>query len=316
MVGNMSPAISIILATYNGERYLSDQIESLLAQNYKDWQLIISDDGSSDKTIDVIRKYVRKYPVAIKVLKNEAGNVGPSQNFLRLLGCIDTNYAMFCDQDDVWFPEKIKITMDKMKEIEAKVSIVTPVLIHTDLGVADRNLNVIADSFWKYQNLHPEKGKTLNRLLVQNVLTGCTMMINKALRDKIKLFPEQTIMYDWWIALLAAAFGKIDYVPSATILYRQHDSNNIGAKGWSWSYIANMTRLNKREFENILRKTREQAKAFLDIFRDELTKTHIDLLEAYSSLDRQSFFGKRLNLIKYKFFKIGLIRNIGLFWFV
>ena len=273
----MSPKISIIMATYNGEQYLSKQIKSILGQSYKEWQLIIRDDGSCDNTLDVIKEYAQKHPDIIKFITDKDGNVGASRNFLRLLSHAETDYVMFCDQDDIWLPDKIKITFDKIKEVEKKYGLNTPVLIHTDLKVVDKDLNVIANSFWKYQHLNPEKGKTLNRLLVQNVITGCTAMINKALKGKIKLLPEQTIMYDRWISLAAAAFGKIDYVPTATILYRQHDNNIIGVKAWNVRYVMKMLS-GMSSIKTTLQKTQMQAGAFLDVFRDELTEKYIDLL--------------------------------------
>ncbi|MGB8225666.1 MAG: glycosyltransferase family 2 protein [Sedimentisphaerales bacterium] len=311
----MSPKISIIMATYNGEQYLSEQIKSILEQSNKEWQLIIRDDNSEDNTNEVIKKYTQKYPENIKLASDRDSHIGTSQNFLHLLNHADIDYVMFCDQDDVWLPDKIEITFNKMRVIEEKFGAAMPALIHTDLKVVDKNLNIVSDSFWKFQHLFPQRGKTLNRLLVQNVITGGTVMINKALKNKIKLLPEQIIMYDWWISLVTAAFGKIDYVPKATVLYRQHDSNNIGAKKWSLSYIMNKARLNGSNFKSILQ-TQLQAKAFLDVFRDELTEKDIDLLNAYSTLSQQSFFIKRLNLIKYSFFKMGFLRNIGLFLFV
>jgi glycosyltransferase involved in cell wall biosynthesis len=304
------------MATYNGEKYLSKQIKSILKQSHKEWQLIIRDDSSGDTSLGIIKDYVQHYPEKIRLITDEDGNIGVSQSFLRLLGHVDTDYVMFCDQDDVWLPDKIKITLEKMKECEEECGKNTPVLTHTNLKVVDENLNVISDSFWKFQRLDPQKGKRLNRLLVQNTVTGCTVMINNALKDKIKLLPEQTLMYDWWISLIAAAFGKISYVPTATILYRQHDNNDVGAKEWNLSYIMDMARSGRSNLKAFLQKTQLQAKAFLDIFKDELTEKHTDILNAYSILGQQNFLIKRLTLIKYRFFKIGLLRNIGLFFAV
>lgn len=310
----MSSKISIIMAAYNGGQYLSEQIKSILGQSYKEWQLIIRDDGSEDASLNIAKEYAQRYPEKIRLITDRDSNIGVSQNFLRLLSYADTDYIMFCDQDDVWLPDKIEITFNKMREIKEEFGADIPVLIHTDLKVVNKNLDIISDSFWKFQHLAPQKGKSLKRLLVQNVITGCTVMINKALKDKIKLLPEQTLMYDWWISLVAAAFGKIDYVPAETILYRQHDNNDIGAKEWSLGYIMNMLISSRSNLKTILQKTQLQAKAFLDVFRNELTENYIDLLNVYSTLDQQNFFIKRLNLIKYGFFKIGFMRNIGLFF--
>jgi len=292
---------------------LSEQLESIFTQSRKDWQLIIRDDGSSDNTLNIINEYARQYTGIIKVIRDSDGNIGASQNFLRLLSHADTDYVMFCDQDDIWLPDKIKITFDKTKEIEKKYSKNTPVLIHTDLKVVDKDLNVITNSFWNYQHLNPEKGKTFNRLLVQNVITGSTVMINKALKNKIKLLPKQMLMHDWWTSLVAAAFGRIDYVPIATTLYRQHGNNAIGAKGWNMQYILKAAKSGKSEIKTALQKTQLQAKAFLDTYRDDLTDEYLTLLNVYSDLGRQNFFVKRLKIIRYNFFKIGFLRNVGLF---
>jgi hypothetical protein len=199
-----------------------------------------------------------------------------------------------------------------MREIEDRYGENTPALIHTDLTVVAEDLRVLSDSFWDYQHLDPEKGKTLNRLVVQNAITGCTVMINKALKNKIHFFPEQAIMHDWWAALVAAAFGKIDYVPMATILYRQHDESFVGAKEWGAGYALKMARSGRSHLKATLQKTQLQARAFLDTFGDELTGEYSNLLRAYSDLDQQGYFTKRFNLIKYGFLKIGLLKNIGL----
>jgi len=308
----MLPKIAIIMSSYNGAEHLPRQISSILNQSYKDWQLFIRDDNSSDNTLDIIEDYARRYPDKVNLIRGEKRNIGISESFLSLLNYVESDYVMFCDQDDVWLSDKIKVTFDKMRETEEKFGFGTPVLIHTDLKVVDEGLNIVSDSLWRYQHLNPEKGKTLNRLLVQNVVTGCTMMINKALKNKIRFFPKQAIMHDWWASLVAAAFGKIDYVPTSTILYKQHDNSSIGAKEWDMGYMMKMAGLGKG-MKATLQKTRVQAGAFLDTFRDELSSEYSNLLDAYSNMDNQDFFNKRFNLIKYRFFKIGFLRNIGLF---
>jgi len=308
----MLPKISIIMSAYNGAEHLPQQISSILNQSYRDWQLFIRDDNSSDNTLDIIESYARRYPDKVNVIRDKKRNIGISKSFLSLLNYVESDYVMFCDQDDIWLPDKIKITFDKMRETEEKFGLSTPVLIHTDLKVVDKRLNIVSDSFWRYQHLNPEKGKTLNRLLVQNVVTGCTMMINRALKNKIRFFPKQAIMHDWWASLVAAAFGKIDYVPTSTILYKQHDNSSIGAKEWGMGYMMKMARP-RSGIKATLQKTRIQAGAFLDTFRNELTSEYLNLLDAYSTLDNQAFLIKRCNLIKYRFFKIGFFRNIGLF---
>jgi len=309
----MVPEIAIIMTAYNGADYLPQQLSSILEQTYRDWRLFIRDDNSSDNTLNIIEEYANRHTEKIKMIEGERRNVGIPQSFLLLLNNVQSDYIMFCDQDDVWLPDKIQNTFNKMREIEDRYGENTPALIHTDLAVVAEDLRVLSDSFWDYQHLNPEKGKTLNRLLVQNVITGCTVMINKALKSKIHFFPEQAIMHDWWTALVAAAFGKIDYVPMPTILYRQHDESFVGAKEWGAGYAFKMAKSGRSHLKATLQKTQLQAGAFLDTFRGELRSEYCKLLQAYSDLSHQSFFIKRFNLIKYGFFKIGLLKNLGLF---
>ena len=140
---------------------------------------------------------------------------------------------MFCDQDDVWFPDKIAVTLGKMQELEGRHGGERPLLVHTDMKVADGNLRVVADSLWRYQKSDPVRGEALNRLLVQNCATGCSMMINRALCDLALPIPAEAMMHDWWLVLVAAAFGTIGHCAEPTLLYRQHGANDVGAKKWS-----------------------------------------------------------------------------------
>ena len=155
--------------------------------------------------------------------------LGASLNFGQLLEYTNTEYIMFSDQDDVWLPNKIELTLNVMKAAE-QIYPNKPVLVHTDLKVVDSELNIISDSMWSYQKLFPEIGDDLSKIMAQNVVTGCTMMINRKARDASIPIPAEAIMYDWWLALNTAEFGKIAYLSIPSILYRQHSGNKIGAK--------------------------------------------------------------------------------------
>lgn len=309
----MPPQISIVMATYNGERYLSEQIASFFHQTDQEWQLVIRDDQSSDRTPDIIKEYVGRYPDKIKQLEGESGQLGALHNFSRLLSSIDSDYILFSDQDDIWLPYKIEITLDKMKETEKRCGSSVPILIHTDLKVADQDLAILAGSLWRYQRLNPQNGGSLNRLLVQNVVTGCTMMINRALKSKVGSVPTGAVMHDWWIALVAAAFGKIDYVSTPTVLYRQHGENRIGAKERIMADVLKNTWSKRNNIKAELQKSQLQAGAFLGVFNDDLIEEQRNLLRAYFGLGDQNFISRRISLARYGFFKTGFVRNLGLF---
>jgi len=217
------------MATYNGRKYLKQQIDSIFAQSNQQWQLLLRDDGSFDDTINIIEAYMTKYPSQIRLITDNEGHLGASLNFGRLLEYSDTEYIMFSDQDDVWLPNKVEITLNTMKVAE-QIYPDRPILIHTDLRVVDSDLNTIADSMWSYQKLFPDVGDDLNRIMAQNVVTGCTMMINRKAKAVSIPIPREAIMYDWWIAIKVTEHGKIIHIPDKHVLYRQHPDNLVGAK--------------------------------------------------------------------------------------
>ena len=223
------PQISICMATYNGQEYLKKQIDSIFAQSNQDWQLLIRDDGSCDNTISIIEDYMARFPDKIKLITGKECHLGASLNFGQLLEYTDTQYIMFSDQDDIWLPNKIELTLNVMKATE-QLYPDKPVLVHTDLRVIDSDSRTIADSIWSYQKLFPEIGNSLNKITAQNVVTGCAMMINRKARAVSIPIPGEAIMHDWWIAIKVAKHGKIAYVSTPSILYRQHPGNEIGAK--------------------------------------------------------------------------------------
>jgi glycosyltransferase involved in cell wall biosynthesis len=221
--------IDILLATYNGRKYLREQIDSILAQSCQDWQLLIRDDGSDDDTLSIIKDYAIKYPVKIKLIEDNSGRLGVKLNFKRLLEHSTAEYLMFCDQDDVWLPQKIEATLNLMEATEEEYPN-KPILVHTDLRVVDSQLKTIAKSMWRYQRTSPETGNNLNKVTLQNVATGCTIMINRKAKTISLPIPEEAVMHDWWIVINVAKHGKIVYVPDQLVLYRQHPNNAVGAK--------------------------------------------------------------------------------------
>ncbi len=223
------PAISICMATYNGGQFLRQQLESILAQSNQDWQLLVRDDGSDDNTMRIVEDYADRLPSKIRLVTDNGSRLGASLNFGKLLEHANTEYIMFSDQDDVWLPNKIELTLNAMKAAE-RIYPDKPILVHTDLQVMDSELNTIADSMWSYQKLLPEAGDDLDRIMAQNVVTGCTVMINRRARAVSTPVPGEAIMYDWWLALNVCRHGKIIYVSISSILYRQHSRNRIGAQ--------------------------------------------------------------------------------------
>lgn len=297
--------IAILMATYNGEKYICQQIDSILSQTCKDWELYIHDDGSTDNTISAVESYVEKYPNKIHLIDGKSTG-GAKYNFFYMFGQVEAPYYMTCDQDDVWLDKKIELTYDKMLTIENKADV--PCLVYTELRVVDSELNTIADTMSGYQSLDCHK-RTINQFILQNSVTGCTMMVNRALRDKMLRITDidNTIMHDWWAALVAAQFGKTAFIDEPTILYRQHGDNSLGALGINkLSYIVRRV-WQKKQIQESLKLGRLQAREFAKTYNllDDSLAARYAALEDKSRCERQRFYKEN------DMYKTGTMRRLG-----
>lgn len=217
--------IAVLLATYNGERYLQELLQSLLRQSHKDFCCFIHDDGSHDGTIKILEEFCSQFPEYFVLVGGDSTG-GAKYNFMYLLKCVEADYYMFCDQDDVWLPDKVELTYDLMIKQNSDI----PLVVYSDLKIVDANLDLIDSSYYHYTGKNPIKTSLID-LLKSNVTVGCTMMINRILRDKsLQIYDIDNIfMHDWWMSLIASAIGKVIFLDQQTILYRQHGNNSIGA---------------------------------------------------------------------------------------
>lgn len=311
--------VNIILAAYNGEKYIGEQIESIINNSFTDWYLWIFDDGSTDGTSNIVEGYILKYPDRIKYFRNEK-NKGLTLNFLEGLRYVadcksskEQEYYMFCDQDDVWMQDKIKKTYKQMKKLEHKYGEDTVAAVFTDAKVVDEQLRMIEPSFFQSSKLDMKK-KDLPHILMENKLIGCTVMVNDALVKKITALPTKARYHDWWIALLAASFGRISYLPEATINYRQHSNNMVGNQNFL-AYIKNrITSLQMQK--KALHKTMIQAEEFHQIYRKELSEQDQMLISNFAHLEQFNWILRRWMIVRYGYLKSGFLRNIGLLFLI
>ncbi|MBB3187196.1 glycosyltransferase family 2 protein [Microbacter margulisiae] len=227
--------IDIVLASFNGEQYIREQLYSIFNQTYTNWQIIIRDDGSTDNTIKIINEFIKQNPYKILLLKDKKGHLGSTFSFSALLESSTSDYIMFCDQDDVWLPDKIYITYKEMRTMEIQYPTV-PLLVYTDLKEVDQNLHLISESFVNTHRLFSIRSPNYYEMLALSVVAGCTMMVNKIAKEYILPMPL-FLTHDHWIATNIAYYGKCQFVNSATILYRQHSNNSIGSKHVDAKYM-------------------------------------------------------------------------------
>lgn len=216
--------VDILLATYNGEKYIREQIDSILNQTYKEFRLLISDDGSTDGTRDILNEYKAKDD-RIEIFMQEE-NLGVVKNFEFLLKKVEAKYYMFSDQDDIWKDEKIEKSFKKIEEGFD--------LVYSDLEVVDENLNVTYESYWKLKGIYKKikKYNNFESLYLNNFITGCTVISKKELIDSFMPLPNisKFVLHDYWISLIISQNGKIAYIEEPLIKYRQHKNNKVGSK--------------------------------------------------------------------------------------
>lgn len=275
--------IEILLATYHGEKYIREQIDSILTQSYTDWHLTISDDGSTDETVAIIDDYQFRYPEKIRRIRSQKKFGTARDHFFWLLQNCTADYICFSDQDDVWKPDKLRLFAERMREIEDAEGKNTPILVFSDLCVVDEALNVICDSIM-YLQQQKANVADYHELLFKNVVNGNAMMINKDLADiSLRcLAPEKTIMHDWWIAVAAARFGRISYIDCATVLYRQHGGNDVGAKKARGIDFILRKLTHMKTLLGSFNQKATQARVFLDTFHDQLELEERLLLMPFS----------------------------------
>lgn len=219
--------LAILLATYNSARYLAELLDSLVNQTYRDFTLYVRDDGSTDSTLQILESYQPKFDNMV-ILYDSVTSRRAMGSFFWMLENIDATYYMFCDHDDIWLPQKVELSLAKIREIERDNR---PALVCCDLVVTDSNLNTIGPSLWSYMKLRPELLTKLKYAISCNLFTGCTMIINRAARDISLPISPRAVMHDSWIGLrVLTAGGDVAWIPTPLILYRQHTDNLFGAQ--------------------------------------------------------------------------------------
>jgi glycosyltransferase involved in cell wall biosynthesis len=260
--------VYVILSTYNGERFLSEQLESILAQQSVSIKLYIRDDGSSDGTRAILASFAQSH-AHIEVEYGD--NIGVINSFFAVLRKVppDAEFVAFADQDDIWLPDKLIRAVDRIKNSSK------PVMYCSCYKAVDENGNFL----WRSQP--PEKEISFKNAIVQNITTGCTVVMNRSLLAALKINQVNTknlIMHDWWVYLVAACFGQIIYDREPSMLYRQHGGNVVGAKNGFAFWLGRIKRffLYRKKNSRIA-----QAREFLERYKSDLSTDDSHLISAF-----------------------------------
>lgn len=304
--------IDILLATYNGAAFLEEQIASILQQSYRNWRLLVRDDGSTDRTVDILEQSAKDHPDRIVLFADGDGNLGCTGNFNRLMEHSTADYVALCDQDDVWLAHKLAVSMERMRALERSHGSEPPLLVHSDLCTVDEALRTVDRSFWRYQGLRPAYANDFDRLLVHNVVTGCSMLINRPLKDRALPIPDEAKVHDWWIALVAAAFGVVGEISTPTVLYRQHGNNRTGAQAFGgWRFLIRAMEFAKdlSDLRVRLFNTWRQARTFVTRYQGDLGHRHRAVLNDILTMPETGLLKRFFRAIRH-----GTRPPEGLYW--
>ncbi|MGN6637439.1 MAG: glycosyltransferase family 2 protein [Mucilaginibacter sp.] len=306
------PLITILMATYNGEAFIKEQLNSILSQTYKNWALWVRDDGSTDHTVEILKSYALKYP-KISVFLNDTDERGACQNFSVLfrMAKLDEHvkYVMFCDQDDIWLSTKIEITLREMARQEILYP-AEPVLVYTDLELVDQ------DGIRTGNHLRLKDKIDLRNLVSFNYVLGCTMLLNRAMIYKIQHIPNKAANHDYWIALVASLY-RSSYLNERLIQYRQHTQNVSGNVVNNSSFIARIRRhLTAPQHEIKANRIKLlMLKEFYRCYENEMDPGKKIMLREYlDAYDNKNRLKVCYLILKYKMFKRGFFQSLMTFY--
>ena len=276
--------IDILMATYNGEKYLAEQLDSIINQTYHNWNLLIRDDNSTDRTLEIIQDYQKK-DNRIKLLKDNEGNLGIVKNFEELLKNSESEFIMFSDQDDIWIENKLDAYLKTAEKIKTK-----GFLLHSDAVLFNKNKSDA--SIRTFISKKAEK-KGLENTFFNYFVQGATILISKEIKNFILPFPKEAYLHDRYIHLISELFFERIFVNEALIYYRQHGDNQIGAK----NTIREL--LSKRYFDE---RDRQLIKIIYNKYGSLLTDDKKKLIEEYFKITdiKKNRFNRFLNLKKSK----------------
>jgi len=300
----------ILLASFNGERFLREQMDSIIAQSHDDWHLIIRDDGSTDSTLEILREYSEKYKSKLTIIDDGLGGLGARGNFSRLMEYSTAPYILFSDQDDIWEKDKVKDMLTAIQQAESKNQVSAtetpePTCVFSDLAMINENGELIAPSLWEKESIDPTR-VLLGQLLVQNVPYGCTMIINRSLLDLATPIDGRALLHDHWLALLSAAAGRILSFNKATIRHRIHDTNasrgeNPIRKEREQSVSAVITNKN---FNHYFSKLQEQALSVKErLLERNIANGSAAVLDDFINLRRKGLLTRKYLMIERGFLK-------------
>jgi len=301
--------IDILLATRNGARFLEQQLESLARQTFQNFRVLVRDDASSDSTMQVLERFRAHHSDRIFVRKNDSQQ-GACRTFSLLAEESESPYFAFCDQDDIWRTDKLQVELSAAKKTEAELGPHTPVLVFSDMELIGADNQLLAGSVWSMKHMNPHRA-TFGAMMVQNLVNGCTVLGNRSLLLQGVPIPEEAFMHDFWLGLVAAAFGVLVPLDETTVGYRQHEHNTMGA-GSELRFGNAIKRLfGDPAFTQGLAKSRRQARKFAERYANQLSAQQTEILQTWSRSKDLPAFVRQWTLYRNGLRRTRFLNNVG-----
>ncbi|WP_411343909.1 glycosyltransferase family 2 protein [Paenibacillus sp. WLX1005] len=276
--------LQVLLSTYNGEKYIAQQLDSIFAQTHTDLKILIRDDGSQDTTVSIVQRYMDNHPGQIELIAGD--NIGVVRSFWSLMQQADLEaaYFCFCDQDDVWMCDKTTRAIEQLHHLEMQSEsklehgAIIPAMVFTATQLTDEAL--MPTAIWPGM---PARPPSFYNALFQNIAVGATISINRSalqLLNSVSVHTPHILMHDWWIYLTISCFGSLSFDSKPSIYYRQHTNNAVGGEATLLQkFKKKLSSFSKHQNHKLLV---AQAKEFNKLYGDHITdKQMLEQLHAF-----------------------------------
>lgn len=311
------PPIDIAVPTYNCSQWIDDFFESLLMQDVREWRVVTRDDGSSDDTVERVLYWQRKLGSRVMIIANQnQNNLGMIGNYDLVLRYCTAEFVMLGDPDDVWKPGKVRKALSAIMDARMVFGEDAPIAVCTDAEVVDDVLVTISTSFWRWSRMKPKYVDQLPRMLMESPILTSTMMINRPLLDLALPLTGAAACPDWWIALVACAFGKIIVIHETSCFYRRHGAND-STEPLASDLLHGIRRVGvlRKRVKFLMHQLAPQARAFSERFSEQATSKQIRASEVASRLPVLGPVSGRLAALRHGLLFSSLLKCIGFFLF-
>lgn len=306
------PQIQILLATYNGELFLQEQLDSIACQSYKNWTILARDDESTDSTRDILKQFQQTHPDKLILVEDGLGKSGgATPNFLKLLKHATSDIVALADQDDVWHPHKVERSVAAISQMESRYGAHVPAMVHHDFSLVDANASMLVKSFDKAHGRRREINH-LDRMPFAGFAHGFSMTFNRALIDKMMPAPSMAWGHDTLLACVAQDFGHVEFIPEQLALYRRHGQNasdvtsyqrralgRVLNEGISFTNVANTLRGLFKDAHDNLKNKCAITSAYLERYGDDMLPARRELLARFSHVEELNIITRKSLLLHY-----------------